>query len=540
MERSAKRLLPPNAPYGQKLMALSFLKFWAPSVVLAVPARRPENQREHVRLLRAGFYMPPARLTYNGFLVMNDSPSGSPSDMRAHILAFVRALRQPAMVEESGLLLHLPVGSLGETAVAGWHLEVEFGKLLLQFWGNGRSMVRRIERVERDGSTLHVQARKPGGLLVRLEIGEVEALTLGASNRERQDANRDPAGNEAQGSKPESNWEEDPAPHRARDRAAFQRELTAMLAREFPDWRLQRVTHRPDRKQSFSGCYTRGWAQHRHGAWAFLGLSEMEGPSAAENALAYGLIWLDSLRERTPRNKAGARTRPSVVAGLKLILPPAAVAVASHRAAFLDPQLAGIEILEWTPGQQHARAIDLRDFGNVETRLTARWRSVRLLEQLRPLVQQLLRDLTPQRAERVSIVADAPGEAISLRVGGLELARIEGHAPADVLFGLEGQRRRLEEQDRAEFNNLITRALELRRFRSIYRADPLYRLQPERWLESMLVEDITRVDPAFVPEHVYPQVPAFSGPASPGLSRGVIDILGATRDPESVHRLAVV
>jgi len=30
----------------------------------------------------------------------------------------------------------------------------------------------------------------------------------------------------------------------------------------------------------------------------------------------------------------------------------------------------------------------------------------------------------------------------------------------------------------------------------------------------MLVDDITRIDSTFVPEHVYPQVPAFSGPAS--------------------------
>ena len=38
-----------------------------------------------------------------------------------------------------------------------------------------------------------------------------------------------------------------------------------------------------------------------------------------------------------------------------------------------------------------------------------------------------------------------------------------------------------------------------------------YRLQSERWLESLLFQDITRLDPALSPEHVYPQVPAFSG-----------------------------
>jgi hypothetical protein len=57
----------------------------------------------------------------------------------------------------------------------------------------------------------------------------------------------------------------------------------------------------------------------------------------------------------------------------------------------------------------------------------------------------------------------------------------------------------------------------------------------------LLVEDVTRIDAAFVPEYVYPQVPAFSGPASPALSRSVIDILGTIRDSSSrSHRLAVV
>jgi hypothetical protein len=59
-------------------------------------------------------------------------------------------------------------------------LEVEFGKLLLQYWGNDRSIVRRIEGIERDGNTLHVRAPKPGGLPVGLEIGEAEVLTFGA------------------------------------------------------------------------------------------------------------------------------------------------------------------------------------------------------------------------------------------------------------------------------------------------------------------------------------------------------------------------
>jgi hypothetical protein len=147
------------------------------------------------------------------------------------------------------------------------------------------------------------------------------------------------------------------------------------------------------------------------------------GPSAIENALAYGLIWLDSLRERAASGKMGAKIPWRLVTGLKLVLPPAAVA--AHRAAYLDPQLTGIEILEWAPGQQQVRAADLHDYGNVETRLTARWRSARFLEEFHPFVQQQLGDFTPVRSKRVRIV-------ISLRVAGLELACIEVRSPARV------------------------------------------------------------------------------------------------------------
>jgi hypothetical protein len=54
---------------------------------------------------------------------------------------------------------------------------------------------------------------------------------------------------------------------------------------------------------------------------------------------------------------------------------------------------------------------------------------------------------------------------------------------------------------------------------------PLYRAQGERWLESMVVADATRIEPRLDPRFVYPQLPAFSSS-----DRAVLDLLGATRD----------
>ncbi len=65
--------------------------------------------------------------------------------------------------------------------------------------------------------------------------------------------------------------------------------------------------------------------------------------------------------------------------------------------------------------------------------------------------------------------------------------------------------------------------------------DPLFRTDPERWLESTLRADLPALDPNLQPAPVYTEVPAFTGAGS-SLDRGMLDLLAVTRD----HRLAVI
>jgi hypothetical protein len=480
-------------------------------------------------------------------------PLRQPEDLRQEILAFLSGLSSPELMAEEGWVMqlvrsddthptrapsqplevrshdsHFPAKqgrAERDVSEARWRLEVEFGKLLLEVWSGSRSLVRRIEACERDGSHMRLRARKPGGAEpVMLEIRETG---------DRQDKRSCTNSSSPDDSATDA---DDAAARRARDRVTFEHELLAMLGREFTGWRFEQISHRPDREYCLSGLYTRGSARRGRESWAFIALGDHEALYAAEDALAYGLIWLDWLRER------GAAAREAgVVTGLKLFLPPHAVMVAAHRAAYLDPRASGIEIFEWRQHQASPRLIDLRDYGNVQTRLTPRWRGVRIRERLRPLIRDLVQGLPAGLADRVSAVPDALGDTLSLRVFGLSVARIEGGELPRVWFGLEGERRELRPEDRSEFSEFLAGVLRLRRPRGPDRAHPYYRLQPERWLESLLVDEISRLDPAFRPEHVYPQVPAFTGPATPSLSRGVIDILGLTQDPLSgIHRLAVV
>jgi hypothetical protein len=305
---------------------------------------------------------------------------------------------------------------------------------------------------------------------------------------------------------------------RAAGRTGFRQQLTALLEREYRGWKFERVSNRSDREHSFSAWYTRGIATQGRSAWAFLGLSEEEGTAAADGVLAFGLIWMDWLRGQADR---------VAITQLKLFLPPAAVNVIAHRAAYLDPRALNVEIYEWRVGQPSATRVDLKDYGNVETRLVAR----RQAELLKETHASLLHDVVGDLRAEIEIVPDSTGTFSSLRIAGLEVARLEGQLAPRIYFGLEGSFRRLDESCQDEFRNFL---LEVRRIRCAGSPDPrheFYRLQSERWLESLLFQDITRLDPALSPEHVYPQVPAVSG-----TDRGVIDLLTTTRR----GRLAVV
>jgi hypothetical protein len=145
--------------------------------------------------------------------------------------------------------------------------------------------------------------------------------------------------------------------------------------------------------------------------------------------------------------------------------------------------------------------------------------------------ESLLRDLLGDLSGDVDVVPDSAGTALSLRIAGLEVARVDGQLAPRVYFGLEGSFHRLGESRRSDFRDFLNQVRRVRRADSPDPRQEFYRLQSERWLESLLLKDITRLDPALSPEPVYPQVPAFSG-----TDRGVIDILATMKR----GRLAVV
>jgi hypothetical protein len=404
------------------------------------------------------------------------------NQLRSEIEAFVKSLRHPIVAENEEELFDL--------TAARWILSVEFGKLLFEAWNDARSIGRRVEEIAyRDGACMGLFVRKPGGR----ETSTLELRDL------------EPAGRTATSARP---------PSRARSR----RDLISLLEREYPGWKFERVSNRSDREFSFSTWYTRGVARQGKSAWAFLGLAEGEAPAAADSVLAYALIWLDWLRSQSAR---------TAVSGLKLFLPRDAVELTAHRAACLNRRALQLEIFEWDSRSSSAHAVDRGDFGNVATSLVFRRQPEALFERHR----DTLRDLLGEMAGEVDAAADSSGEFVSVRVRGLEVARLEGQISPRVSFGIEGNHRSMDTGDAAPLRDFVGKVLKIRQAQSPDPVNDFYRLQSERWLESLLLRDITKLDPSFAPGCVYPQVPAFVG-----ADRGVIDILAATR----AGRLAVI
>ncbi|MGB0105047.1 MAG: hypothetical protein WBP51_12655, partial [Candidatus Sulfotelmatobacter sp.] len=134
-------------------------------------------------------------------------------------------------------------------------------------------------------------------------------------------------------------------------------------------------------------------------------------------------------------------------------------------------------------------------------------------------------------------VAVLSAAEIAFRWRGLEFAQarlggISGsfHSAEEVVFGVGAEERILETSTEADFMKL---AHCLRGTRHPYgpRQHPLWRLRPERWLESLVVGDVSVVDGRLEPSCRYSQVPAFSA-----ADRAMIDVLTTTR----AGRLAVV
>ena len=153
-----------------------------------------------------------------------------------------------------------------------FRVEAQRGKVLLEVWDESRSIVRRILEIRRQTPgelVLTYQRFGSGQGLVRLL-----ASAKGASELEREGM-----------------------------RSRFAARLRKLLAQTFPGWKLKQLTAERDLERSLSAQAARAVLSRGQTDWAVVGCAEEEGEAAAASALAQGLAWLDSLRQRGARSK---------------------------------------------------------------------------------------------------------------------------------------------------------------------------------------------------------------------------------------------
>src|SRR5436309_2984276 len=143
-----------------------------------------------------------------------------------------------------------------------------------------------------------------------------------------------------------------------------------------------------------------------------------------------------------------------------------------------------------------------------------------------------VRDLMPE-AE----IALLSSSEMAFRCHGLEFARARlTHDPSsfrstpEIVFGVGAAEQTLRPENAGSFKRLLRSIGEVRHAEGP-RDHFLWRLHPERWLESLVIKNVGVLDERFDAGRLYSQVPAFSAS-----DRAMIDVLTTTRQ----ERLAVV
>lgn len=408
----------------------------------------------------------------------------TPDSLGAMLAGFLDGSRAAVVVEDGAVVFDL--------ADAKYSISGEYNKCLIHFWSSERNVVRRVLDAEVKGSALRLQVQR-----------------MGQNRPTRLDICRD-------------RDQRSPAARRAA-RLAYVSRLRRALERNFPGWTVARMTTAIDLERSFGPAYLRGWMRKGQRALAIVGVNDEETQATVDGALTCGILWLAACRLAEPLRR--------VVEGLVLVVPRGAAALTAQRMAHLDPAAAKWRLNEFDQREDSLVRMELADCGNLATRLVRAVDEAEVMARFGASIRRIQSILPP-----TEVVVLSPAE-ISFRHCGLEFAQARlAHDPRnfqvgeEIVFGVGAEERVLDEHNDADFANLVHLAAKVRN-KGGPKNHALWRMRPERWLESIVGANIAALDGRLVPEHVYRQVPAFSA-----ADRAMIDVLAMTR----TNRLAVI
>ena len=397
---------------------------------------------------------------------------------------FLSESRHGIVVEEGQIIFDLDS--------ARFSISAERGRCLLHMWSVERNIVREVVDSECGNGVLRLAVRK-------FAQSRTHQLQICRERDQRTPAARKTA------------------------RTHYAKILERVLQRQFPDCNIARLSTSMDLERSFSPVYARGLLRKGRSAFAVLGVNQQENQASIDAALTFGLLWLQDCRLR----EAGRST----VKGLRLYVPPGKSATLRLRVAHLNASAARFELYELQQADGSVEQKELTTLADLESHLQRRPDSGLAEAPFADLITKV-KGLAPS----AEMVVASPGE-LSFRLHGLEFARarlsnLPGsfRAAPELVFGIAPLEDVLTPENEDAFAGFVQRVAESRLAGGDKR-NPLWRMYPERWLESLIVRNVPAVDSHLDAAHVYSQVPAFSAS-----DRSLIDVLTCTR----TGRLAVL
>ena len=520
----------------------------------------------------------------------------SAQEMADTLTRFLESHRGGAVLEDGKTAFEL-----GRTQ---FRVAAEHGRCVLQLWSGDRTLVRTVTVVTKRSGCLRLSTTRFGQ-------PQIKSLTFVPALEPREPSRREPA------------------------RQQYLRLLQRVLAREFPDWQVDGFRVAMDLERSFGPAYARGSLLRGKEAWAVIGAGAAEAQAILDGVLTLGVLWLHHCRERADSRR--------LYKGLRVVVPHGTAAVTLARLPWMNHSAAQWELFELQEHTEELVPRDAADQGNLRTRLLHHPDQTAAQERFAPAIAALFSLVPAGEQHRVEQRLRSTAE-LAFLLHGLEFARarisLAGGTFAHTLeisVGVGSAEMPLNPQTRPEIaahmGELFARRsartgqrrdptphvpgrgigeftgkpahsrlgypgvsrtpaeaggmarLERREQALAAQQDPLYRAAPERWLESVLRENLApltrwlaprpqalqvqRTDfaneadpdnrgnraspdagpalpwdfgarsrrpdcliPHFDSRFVYTQVPAIAGASD----RGMLDLLGITED----GRLAVI
>lgn len=374
---------------------------------------------------------------------------------------------------------------------ARYSVSESHGRCLLQLWSEEHNLIRTVVAAEERAKCLRITTRRMG-------VSRPQNLEFVPSSDRRTPTTRDTA------------------------RRNYLRLLERVLTRSFIGAKADGFRSAMDLEHSFGPAYVRGRLLRGTTADAVIGVGESESTATVDGVLTLGLLWLDHCRQH-----AGSRRH---FGGLKVVVPAGAWRTTAERMAWLNASAADFQLFTLEERSEEFERVDIRDTGNLESRLVHAFSAAAAMERCQAGIERLMA-LVPEGArERVELRARSAA-GVALLLHGLEFARVHRGVAAhsfssedEVTFGAGANETPLTEENAGACRELFAR-LFAARHPDGEQNDPLFRMHPERWLESRLRSDLSELLPGLRRDLMYSQVPALSSG-----DRGMLDLLTLDRE----------